>query len=90
MDWIVLEIPAFYVRALIVMVGIAGALFGIFSAFWPRRSIGIYVWIMSKINWRVSPIDEPREIGNTRRLGVYMVILCLIMFWVLKMGISPT
>jgi hypothetical protein len=88
MDVIVVTVPASYVRGCLVAVGIAGILLGIFSAFWPGRSIGFYVWIMSKINWRVSPVDESREVSTTRRFGVVMVVLCLAMLWVLKMGKS--
>jgi hypothetical protein len=60
-----------------VFLGIAclGLGLGALSAFWPRRSIGLYQWIMERFNWKVVPIDEPREVGNTRILGIALVAL---------------
>lgn len=48
---------------------------GTFSAFCPKRSIGLYQGIMERFNWRVSPIDEVREVRNTRVLGTVLVLL---------------
>jgi len=60
-----------------VFFGIAclGLGLGILSAFWPKRSIGLYQWIMERFNWKVVPIDELREIRNTRILGIALVTL---------------
>jgi len=58
-------------------------LFGLFSAVWPRRSIALYQWIMERFNWRVSPIDERREVRTTRVLGVLLVCLSLMGLWLL-------
>ena len=55
--------------------------FGVFSALDPRRSIALYQWIMERCNWRVSPIDEPREIDTTRLLSVLLILLSLVMGW---------
>ena len=62
-------------------VGIAAFLLGALSAVAPTRSIRLYQWIMAQLNWRVSPIDEQREIRNTKLLGVLLVLLSLAMWW---------
>ena len=53
--------------------------FGFFSAFSPQRSIALYQWIMAYFNWRVSPIDEARELRTTRLLGGLLVVLGLVL-----------
>ena len=52
--------------------------FGIFSTFCPKHSIFLYEWLMARLNWRVSPIDEGREVRNTRFLGIILILLILI------------
>jgi hypothetical protein len=58
--------------------------FGAWSAVWPGRSIALYQAIMRFFNWRVEPIDQPRELRTTRWLGSIMVLLGmvnLILLW---------
>lgn len=64
-------------------VGVATLLFGAFSAVAPRRSIALYQWLMARLNWRVSPLDEPREVRTTVLFGVLLVLLSLIGLWLL-------
>ena len=52
--------------------------FGAFSASMPSRSIELYQWIMARFNWRVAPIDEPRELRTTKILGAMLVLLSLL------------
>ncbi len=54
---------------------------GIFSVVRPQRSIGLYQWVMEHFNWKVAPIDEAREVRNTRILGVILVALSLAIFF---------
>lgn len=63
------------------LLGIAGLAFllGVFSAFWPARSIALYQWIMARFNWKVEPIDAPRELRNTRLLGTCLIFLGLVL-----------
>lgn len=61
----------------IAVIGAIGILFGLFNAFWPERSIVLYQWIMARLNWRVSPINETHEIRMTRILGTVLVLLSL-------------
>ena len=60
--------------------GVTGFFFGIFTALWPVRSIRLYIWLMARINWRVSPIDEAREVSTTRIFGILIAVLNA--FWV--------
>ena len=58
-----------------------GLALGLLSAAWPKRSIGLYQWIMERFNWRVAPIDELSEVRNTRALGVILAALSLAVFF---------
>ena len=62
-------------------IGCLGFALGIFSIIRPMRSIGLYQWIMERFNWKVAPIDLPREIRNTRVLGVILAALSLVIFF---------
>lgn len=58
-------------------IGGVGFLFGIFTTFWPKRSIALYEWLMAQINWWVEPIDETREVRTTHLLGILLILLSL-------------
>ena len=74
--------PKFVLLAL----GGLGVALGVFSIFLPKRSIELYQWIMAHLNWKVAPIDEAKEIRNTRILGIALAALSLIFFAVLPSG----
>ena len=63
----------------LLALGIFG--FGAFSAAAPQRSIAFYQRLMAWLNWRVSPIDEPRELRTTRVLGVLLILLSAVVWW---------
>jgi hypothetical protein len=71
-------IPLEYFQYFVVGVSGTGFLLGVLSAFWPRRSVGLYVWIMARFNWSVRPLDEDREIRNTACFGYVLMILPLV------------
>ena len=54
------------------LVAVATFVFGAWSAAKPGRSIALYQAIMRFFNWRVEPIDRPRELLTTRWLGVVL------------------
>ena len=59
-------------------------LFGAWSAMKPGPSIALYQAIMRAFNWRVEPIDQPRELLTTRWLGVALAccsLLSLFLLW---------
>ena len=62
-------------------IGGLGFILGLLSAASPKRSIGLYQRIMERFNWRVAPIDELREVRNTRALGVILAALSLAVFF---------
>ena len=53
-------------------------LFGAWSAVSPGQSIALYQAIMRVFNWRVEPIDRPRELLTTRWLGVALACCSLL------------
>ena len=72
-----LEIPLHWVRYGAGVIGVVSLVFGIFTAAFPKQSIGFYQWLMAQINWRIVPIDEAREIRTTRFLGILLIVLGL-------------
>jgi hypothetical protein len=68
-------------KLIFIGIGCLGLALGVLSVVWPKRSIGFYQWIMERFNWKVTPIDEPREVRNTRILGAVLVALSLILFF---------
>ncbi len=76
-------VPGWCVHWGIILVSIFSFLLGILSGFRPTRSIDLYVWLMSKFNWHATPIDEEREIRNTRRFGLCLVVLGAMMVFLL-------
>ena len=62
-------------------------LFGIWSALSPGRSIALYQAIMRFFNWRVEPIDRPRELLTTRWLGVGLACCSVLNFFLLLRGL---
>ena len=59
-------------------------LFGAWSAMKPVQSIALYQAIMRACNWRVEPIDRPRELLTTRWLGAALAgcsVVSLVLLW---------
>lgn len=78
-------IRADWVAAGLWLIAVAGALFGFFSFLMPGLSIRFYQWVMEMFCWKVEPIYPDREIGNTRRLGLVMFVISLLIPLVMKM-----
>ena len=73
--WIVVSLKGFAAITL---------LFGVWSAMRPAQSIALYQWIMRIFNWRVEPIDRPRELLTTRWLGVGLACCSVLSFFLLR------
>ena len=71
------------VKLFFLVIGCLGLAVGVLSVVWPKRSIGLYQWIMERFNWKVAPINEPREIRNTRILGAILAVLSLTIFFMI-------
>lgn len=67
-------------------ISFAGIWVGFLSLFSPARSIRLYQAIMRWFNWKVEPIDERREIRNTKWLGMLMAILSFAIAAILLSG----
>lgn len=67
-------------KVIFSLLGCFGLALGVFSAWAPQRSIAFYQWIMKGFNWSVAPIDLPREVRNTRRLGLVLAALSVAIF----------
>ena len=68
------------------LASVAALAVGMLSAAAPQRSIALYQWIMARFNWRVTPMDEARELRNTRWLGAVLVGLSLALVWAAVRG----
>jgi hypothetical protein len=65
-------------------VAVVTTLFGAWSAVKPGQSIALYQTIMRCFNWRVEPIDRPRELLTTRWLGAALAgcsLVSLVLLW---------
>jgi hypothetical protein len=71
-------IPLEYLQLFVAAVSGTSFSLGVLSAFWPRQSVGLYIWIMARFNWNVRPFDEGREIRNTSRFGYVLMALPLV------------
>jgi len=70
-----------WVRWGIILAAVGALAVGGLSVCTPQRSIGLYQWIMAQFNWRVAPIDAPREVRTTRWLGLVLIVLSLALLW---------
>jgi len=78
------KVQAFHLFILAEWVMLVVALgVGLFSVIQPHRSIRLYQSIMRRLNWLVTPIDEALELRSTRRLGLLLVVLSLLLAAVL-------
>ena len=81
-----IEIPLTWFWCAARCVGVAAFVLGCLGVVAPRQSIALYQWIMARLNWRVSPIDEVREVRNTRLLGGLLIFLSVVMAWLLRLS----
>lgn len=63
------------------VMGVLALVVGALSVASPDRSITLYQWIMARLNWRVTPIDEARELRTTRLLGAVLLMLGVFAVW---------
>ena len=62
---------------LIILVAGGSAVVGVFLFFRPAEAIEVQRRFYEKINWRIEPISIPKEIRNTRIMGLFLVIISL-------------
>ena len=74
--------PMYYVKILISVVSLV---MGTFIFLRPEQVIDIQKRFYALINWRMEPIDMAKEVRNTRRMGLFLVVVVLVA-WLLKIN----
>ncbi len=58
----------------LILFSLIGLGIGAFMVINPRLSIEIQRKFYCHINWKIEPISLPKEIGNTRAMGWFLII----------------
>ncbi len=58
----------------IIIVGLLNLSFGCFLVIFPALAIEMQRIFYAQINWRVEPISMPKELRNTRIMGVFLIV----------------
>ncbi|MEE8317829.1 MAG: hypothetical protein V3S13_02840 [Candidatus Omnitrophota bacterium] len=66
------------IPAILLLLSVGGLFIGIFLFFRPDLAIEIQRRFYEKINWRIEPISMPKEIRNTRIMGLFLVFISLV------------
>ncbi len=62
---------------LLTSISVVGIIIGLFVFFKPELAIEIQRKFYEKINWRLEPISMPKEIRNTKIMGMFLVVVSL-------------
>jgi hypothetical protein len=73
------------VSAVWILVGI---IVGVFIFFRPAVVIRLQIKFYEKINWRIEPISLPKELKNTRYMGLFLVLFCLLASFYIRFFLS--
>lgn len=57
----------------LIFISLAGAIIGLFVFLNPSLTIEIQRKFYEKINWRMEPISMPKEIRNTKIMGIFLM-----------------
>jgi hypothetical protein len=52
--------------------------FGFFILLKPAVAIELQRRFYEKINWKIEPVSMPREIRNTKIMGLFVLFFCII------------
>lgn len=63
---------------ILILFSIIALLIGFFLCFQPELMIEIQRKFYAQINWKIEPISMPKEIRNTRVMGLAIIILLLV------------
>ena len=66
--------------ATLIFIGVVllALLFGSYVYANPEKIIDIHKKFYRLINWRMEPISIPKEIRNTKRMGLFLILFTLI------------
>lgn len=61
-----------------ILISVIGIIIGLFIFFKPELTIEIQRKFYEKINWRIEPISMPKEIINTKIMGIILVAVAIV------------
>ena len=61
----------------LILISAAGILIGLFLSLNPALAIRIQKRFYERINWRIEPISMPKELRNTRIMGLFLITATL-------------
>lgn len=62
----------------LIVISAGSVIMGLFLFMKPSLVIDLQKKFYEKINWRIEPISMPKEIRNTRIMGLFLVIAALV------------
>ncbi|MFH1281622.1 MAG: hypothetical protein ABIH91_02770 [Candidatus Omnitrophota bacterium] len=62
---------------LLTLISVVGIIIGLFVFFKPELAIEIQRKFYEKINWRIEPISMPKEIRNTKIMGMFLIVVSI-------------
>jgi hypothetical protein len=63
---------------ILILIWLASIIIGLFLFFRPALAIEIQRKFYEKINWRIEPISMPKEIRNTKLMGLFLVAIAIL------------
>jgi uncharacterized membrane protein YidH (DUF202 family) len=62
----------------LILVSAGSIAIGLFLFLKPSSAIELQKKFYEKINWRIEPVSMPKEIRNTRVMGLFLVLAALL------------
>jgi hypothetical protein len=62
----------------LILISTIGIIVGFFIFSKPERIIEIQIKFYARINWRMEPISMPKEIRNTKVMGIFLVFVSVV------------
>jgi len=63
--------------SVVILISVIGIIIGLFIFLKPELAIEIQKKFYEIINWRIEPISMPKEIRNTKIMGMFLVVLAI-------------
>jgi len=64
--------------------------FGLFLVSKPELAIELQRRFYARINWKIEPISLPKELRNTRIMGLILTVLSVVtLFYLLTIRVTP-
>ncbi len=61
-----------------ILIFLVNIIIGLFVFFKPELTIEIQRRFYEKLNWRIEPISMPKEIRNTKIMGILLVAVAIV------------